>query len=155
MMVLKASNKYFITENFFLIFLFFLTMLFSGYDNNKMICIGAISSFVILFFVLVWKMIEMKTTKWIITQEQIVYERGVLYRKKDYIELYRIIDFQEEQSLIERVFKIKKIIIASGDKSHPRLIVYGLRRDDEIINFLREGVEANKKLKRVYEISNS
>ena len=40
-------------------------------------------------------------TKWIITREQIKIYQGVLSKRINYIELYRVYDYEEKQSFIQ------------------------------------------------------
>ena len=38
---------------------------------------------------------------YIITSEQLIIQHGVLIRKSDYIELYRVVDFSENRGIVE------------------------------------------------------
>ena len=86
--------------------------------------------------------------------EQIVSEHGILYRKVDYMELYRIVDFQEHQSLLQQLCGLKTVSIFSMDRNTPRLDLTGIRRRDDIVTLVRERVEYNKRKKGIYEITN-
>lgn len=37
-----------------------------------------------------------------LTGEQLIYERGVFSRKSDFIELYRVVDFEESRSFLQQ-----------------------------------------------------
>ena len=86
--------------------------------------------------------------------EQLVSEHGLLLRKVDYMELYRIVDFQEHQSLLQQLCGLKTVIIFSMDRNTPRLELRGIRRNDDIVPLIRERVEYNKRKKGIYEITN-
>ncbi len=94
------------------------------------------------------------TVRWIITDEQIVFIRGIFTREKDYIELYRVNDFNEVQSLTQRVLGLKSIYICSSDKSHPLLRMSGVASNIEVLDIVRKRVELNKKEKKIYEMAN-
>ena len=78
----------------------------------------------------------------------------LLLRKVDYMELYRIVDFQEHQSLLQQLCGLKTVIIFSMDRNTPRLELRGIRRNDDIVPLIRERVEYNKRKKGIYEITN-
>ena len=88
------------------------------------------------------------------TSEQLVCERGILLRKVDYMELYRIVDFQEKQSILQQLCGLKTVSILSMDRNTPRLDLLGMRRSDGIVALIRERVEYNKRKKGIYEITN-
>lgn len=56
-----------------------------------------------LLLVLLYRFIYLRRIRYRIGAEQLVSERGVLLRKVDYMELYRIVDFQEHQSLLQQL----------------------------------------------------
>ena len=89
-----------------------------------------------------------------IGSEQLVCERGLLVRKVDYMELYRVVDFQEHQSLMQQLCGLKTVRIFSTDRNTPRLDLTGMRRKDDIVPLIRGRVEYNKRKKGIYEITN-
>ena len=78
----------------------------------------------LLSLFLVYRFIYLRRIRYRIGSEQLVCEHGIIWRKTDYMELYRIVDFTENQ-----------------------------RRDD-IVTLVRERVEYNKRKKGIYEITN-
>lgn len=65
------------------------------------------------------------------------------------MELYRIVDFQEHQSLMQQLCGLKTVRIFSTDRNTPRLDLTGMRRKDDIVPLIRGRVEYNKR-KREY-----
>lgn len=65
------------------------------------------------------------------------------------MELYRIVDFTENQSLLQQLCGLKTVSIFSMDRNTPRLDLTGIRRRDDIVTLVRERVEYNKR-KREY-----
>lgn len=92
--------------------------------------------------------------RYYVTSEQLIIKHGVLKRTCDYIELYRIVDFCESRNILEQVFGIKTVSIYSGDRTNPRLDIYGIRERTDVVSVIRERVEYNKRSKGVYEITN-
>jgi uncharacterized membrane protein YdbT with pleckstrin-like domain len=86
--------------------------------------------------------------------EQFVFEYGVFQRKVDYLELYRIVDFNEHQTFIQQLCGLKTVSIYSGDRTTPRLDIIGVKNGCEYVSLIRERVEYNKRRKGIYEITN-
>ena len=79
---------------------------------------------------------------------------GVLSHSMDYIELYRVVDYQQHQSLPQQLFGLKTVTIYSGDRNNPKLDMIGVKVKMDIVSEIRKRVEFNKKRKGVYEITN-
>ena len=65
------------------------------------------------------------------------------------MELYRIVDFQEHQSLLQQFCGLKTVRILSMDRNTPRLDLIGIFHRDDLVSIIRERVETNKR-KREY-----
>lgn len=147
------KNIHYLANNMGLIALSFVFLLATGYDNLTCRYISLIISSLTLF-ILLYRWLILKSIRWIITDEQIIYEYGFLSKQINYLELYRIYDYREQQNFIEQLIKTKRIEILSGDKSNPRLIIFGIKSESDVVNKIRERVETNKQNKHIYEISN-
>lgn len=108
-----------------------------------------------LGFYLFFQVIYMARIEYVVNEEQLVTLRGVLSRSTDYIELYRVIDYQQHQSFLQQVFGLKTITIYSGDRNTPQLKIVGIKAKLDIIQTIRMRVEFNKKRKSIYEITNN
>ena len=80
--------------------------------------------------------------------------QGVLSKRINYIELYRVYDYEEKQSFIQSLINNTNIYIYSGDKSTPELLMNGLKANSDIIQTIRNRVEEQKKKKGIYEFTN-
>ena len=92
--------------------------------------------------------------RFIISAEQLIVQHGIFHRTSDYIELYRIVDFSESRDLLEQFFGLKTVSIYSGDRTNPKLDIYGVREKLDVVGIVRERVEYNKRRKGIYEITN-
>lgn len=108
----------------------------------------------ILFLYLLYAYIYYASIQFKITAEQIIYERGIIIGQTDYLELYRVIDYQQKSNIIEQILHLKTVIVFSGDRNTPILQMYGILRNQKIIEELRNRVEINKIRRGVYEITN-
>ena len=68
--------------------------------------------------------------KFIISSEQLIIQHGVFQRTSDYIELYRIVDFCEQRDIMEQLFGLKTVSIYSGDRTNPKLDIYGVKEKE-------------------------
>lgn len=108
----------------------------------------------LLSLILFYRFIYLRRMRYRVGAEQLVSEQGIMRRKVDYMELYRIVDFQEHQSLLQQLCGLKTVSILSMDRNTPRLDLVGIRRSDDIVAIIRERVEYNKRKKGIYEITN-
>ncbi|QUT43078.1 PH domain-containing protein [Bacteroides thetaiotaomicron] len=109
---------------------------------------------VLLSLVLLYRLIYLHRTRYYIGSEQIISKHGVLSRKTDYMEQYRIVDFVEHQSFMQQLCGLKTVRIFSTDRNTPQLDLVGIRRNLDVVRLIRERVEYNKLKKGIYEITN-
>ena len=103
---------------------------------------------------LIWQALELCRIEYVITGEQLIYRHGVLFHSADYMELYRIVDYQESRTPVQQLTGLKNILLLSGDRTLPRLRMVGIRGSSRILDEIRARVEYNKKRRGIYEITN-
>ncbi|MGO5516039.1 PH domain-containing protein [Parabacteroides distasonis] len=132
---------------------FLAVVVYGGMEDMPFGSMAAVLS-ALVFLILLYRYIYLRRIRYDITAEQLVCERGILLRKVDYMELYRIVDFQEKQSILQQLSGLKTVSIHSMDRNTPRLDLLGMKRGDGIVALIRERVEYNKRKKGIYEITN-
>lgn len=100
------------------------------------------------------KYLYLSRVRYTINEEQLQYEYGIFSIQRDYIELYRVVDYSEQRSFPQRLFGLKTVSIYSGDKTCPRLDVVGVSNQTDLIKVIRERVEYNKKKRNIHEFTN-
>lgn len=108
----------------------------------------------LLLIALLCKFIKLQCKRYRITGEQLIYSHGIFTRRHEYIELYRIIDFQEHQSLTQQLTRLKTVVVYSCDRTTPRLSLVGIRASLPLVAIIRERVEHAKLHRSIYEITN-
>lgn len=103
---------------------------------------------------LLYRMLYISRIQYIVTDEQIMYLHGILSHQTDYMELYRVVDYQQSRTFMQQLTRLKTITIMSGDRNLPVLNIIGVREDEDLVQEIRRRVEYNKKLKSIYEITN-
>ena len=104
--------------------------------------------------ILIYRLIYLKRIRYHVGSEQLTAEHGVFQRSIGYIELYRVVDFHEQQSLLQQIFGLKTVTVLSMDRTTPKLELTGLPKRINIVDIIRERVEFNKQRKGIYEITN-
>lgn len=120
---------------------------FAYHGTFKYVCL-AVSVY------LLFKIVYLARMEYIITGEQIIILHGVFIHSTDYVELYRVVDYQQHRSLMQQFFRLKTVTIFSGDKNNPKLDMIGIKSTCDIVSEIRYRVEFNKKNKGIYEITN-
>ena len=101
---------------------------------------------------LFWQILKVWCIRYEIDPEQLRYSSGILLRKHEFVENYRIKDFLIERPLIYRIFGLGNLTIYTSDKTTPILHLYAIRNPEEKYQILRGLVEISRKEKHVYEI---
>lgn len=116
-------------------------------------CIIGIAVIFILY--LLYRYLYVSRMVYVITSEQLKYECGVFSCNRDFIELYRVVDYSEQRSFLQILLGIKTISIYSGDRTHPRIDLVGISNKLDLISTIRERVELNKKRHNIHEFTNT
>lgn len=129
----------------------------AGYDDlaPQWMTPYIIGAAIVLILYLVYRYLYVTRTVYVITSEQLKYECGVFSCSRDFIELYRVVDYREQRSFLQILLGIKTISIYSGDRTHPRLDLIGIDNKLDLISTIRERVEINKKLHNIHEFTNT
>lgn len=85
-----------------------------------------------------------------ITSQRIVVERGVLSKRLDQIDLYRVVDYVVERPFGQRVMGTGNIVLEAMDKTTPELRIERVRTDVvRLYERLRYCTEAEKRKRGV------
>lgn len=80
------------------------------------------------------------STRYVITDERVRIIEGVVGKSRDDIELVRIQDIDQKQSVRERLLNVGDVIIRSHDRSHPTFILNNVKEPEEVHEILRRAV---------------
>ena len=102
----------------------------------------------------VYQYLSFTRIRYVITQEQLIYMHGLIRHATDYMELYRVIDYNQGRGGLQQLFGLKTVVIYSGDRNTPVMEISGVREDVNVVGEIRRRVEYNKKVNHVYEVTN-
>ncbi len=156
-MTIKADYRQFVAEDAGIIAVLALLtgavpVIIRNYD--QWITIAAVSLLSFLLFVLVLRYVMLVTVKWFVEEETLCRVKGILSKQTDYIELYRITDYKESQTFLQRLMGVKTVMVYSTDQSDTVSTILGVSTETDLIGMLRDKVEKCKHEKRIYEITN-
>lgn len=103
---------------------------------------------------LLYRFVYLRSIRYHIGSEQLICEHGVFQRSVNYMELYRVVDFAEHQTLMQQLCGLKNITVLSMDRTTPKLEMTGINNSYDVVSVIRTRVEMNKRRKGVYEITN-
>ena len=117
--------------------------------HTLLLCLG-----LALVVKVIYRLVYLRQMEYTITGEQLVYEHGVFSRSRDYIELYRVVDFDEKRNFLQLLLGLKTVVVHSGDRTMPKLRIIGVREKEDIVGCLRERVAYNRKRMNIHEFAN-
>lgn len=94
-----------------------------------------------------------RTTRYKITGRRIEYERGILTKRVDSLELWRVVDVSYSQTLLDRLLGHATIRLTGIDRSDPAFELHGLPRARKLFEDLREAVHHARQQGRPLEFA--
>ena len=83
-------------------------------------------------------------TKYILTDEKLLIEKGILKKTEDEIRLYRILDMSLSRTLRERIDRVGTIHCCSSDKTASEFDIKRVRKPREVKEILSDLVEKQR-----------
>lgn len=113
---------------------------------------GLLFFLVIPLFVALWRWLEVKYTKYELTTQRLRTRYGVLNRKTDELELYRVRDYQLVEPFFLRLFSLGNVVLRTSDRSNPVVTIKAVKNGEELREKLRQYVEECRTHKGVREL---
>ncbi|KOH44587.1 PH domain-containing protein [Sunxiuqinia dokdonensis] len=99
-----------------------------------------------------YHMLKTYCIRYEISSEELRYYSGILRRKHEFIELYRLKDYKIDRPLIYRLFGLGNLTIYTSDKTTPVFKMEAIANPKMIYKTLRDLVEENRREKHVFEV---
>ena len=103
-------------------------------------------------FYAAWRWLETRCTRYEVTSERISHEYGVLSKRVEEIELYRVKDTAFDQPFWLRLVGLGHIVLRSSDRSDPVFVLRALRDGRALRENLRGVIEKVREKKGVREL---
>ena len=88
-------------------------------------------------------------TRYMLSEDRIFCEKGLLNLKADEVLLYRVQDLELTITLGQRIFGVGTVCVHSSDKSIPHLDLKNVKRPREVKELIHQNVEAAKEKRRM------
>jgi uncharacterized membrane protein YdbT with pleckstrin-like domain len=113
---------------------------------------GLLSFLVIPIFYAIWRWIEIRCTVYTVTDQRIRMATGVLNKRTDSLELYRVKDVVLLQPFFLRLFGLGNIELRTSDASSPLQTLPGIAGAESLREKILIAAEARRDSKRVREL---
>ena len=105
------------------------------------ILVGVAAGFGVMFY--------RKSQKFRVTTTVIEWERGLLSKRIDVLQLWRIRDVVYKQNLVDRILGIAHVEIVASDATNPDLEIVGMPASRQLFEQLRDSIEIQRQAKNV------
>ncbi|HUU18969.1 MAG TPA: PH domain-containing protein [Sedimentisphaerales bacterium] len=100
----------------------------------------------IVVFVLVMKVVRLKMTRYEVSPDRIEWSRGILDRRVDNIDMFRVIDLKMRRSVIDCIFGIGTVGLITTDKTDPKFEFEKIHRSRELYDIIKKAsLEADRR----------
>jgi uncharacterized membrane protein YdbT with pleckstrin-like domain len=93
-----------------------------------------------------------RTTVYELTTQRLRKSSGILNRKVDELELFRVKDYAMEQPFLLRMLGLGNLTLVTSDASTPTVAIKAIAAVEEVREKLRHAVQAERDRKRVREL---
>ncbi|MCH7557160.1 MAG: PH domain-containing protein [Planctomycetes bacterium] len=101
---------------------------------------------VVVVLVLLLKIVRLKMTYYEVTPDRIEWGRGILDRRVDNIDMFRVIDLRMRRSILDCIVGIGTVGLITTDKTNPEFEFEKIRRPRELYDIIkRASLEADRR----------
>ena len=122
---------------------------FKGYGPHWIVWLVCIALGLLLMLIPV---LVVKQFRYRISNYRIDYERGLLGKKIETLELWHVDDIEFQQSFFDRIMGVGRITVFSNDKTTPKLELKGLPNPRPLFESLKQRVIAVKRQRGVIKM---
>ena len=87
-----------------------------------------------------------------VTNTVIEFERGMLSKRIDVLQLWRIRDVVYKQNLVDRILGIAHVEVVAQDATNPDMEIVGMPASRQLFEQLRDSIEIQRQAKNVYGV---
>jgi len=144
---LKPSAIYAFTRVFFLL-LATLLLLFLSIRMSPVFLWPALLTAVIA----VCRYLLISSLRFTVTHELIRVKRGILFKRIDQVEMYRVKDYIILQPILFQLFGLMTLILKTTDPENPVLNFWGIPQSN-LVEIIRDAVQEARKNNQIVEIN--
>ncbi len=100
---------------------------------------------------LAFKIGDLRTTCYQVTPQRIEWARGILDRKVDNLDMFRVIDLKLRRSFLDRVLGIGTVVLITTDKSDPEFVFEKVLRPRQLYDVIKKAsLQADRQTRVVH-----
>jgi uncharacterized membrane protein YdbT with pleckstrin-like domain len=99
-----------------------------------------------------YRLLYIRSFTYLITPVEIKTDRGIFFKKSDFLEMYRIKDYVVTRSFTLQMLGLMNVTLKSTDLENPVLVLLGIPVSD-LIETIRERVQEARENNNIYEIN--
>ncbi len=107
---------------------------------------------IVPIFIAIWKWLEVRCLTYELTSQRLKTASGILTKKTDELELYRIKDTSLVEPFFFRLFSVGNVVLMTSDRSTPELTIEAIPDAENVREQIRSLVESLRDTKRVREV---
>lgn len=93
---------------------------------------------ILIMLILLIKMLKLKMTRYEISAERIEHSRGILDRKVDNLDMYRVIDLKLRRSLFDCIVGVGTVGLITTDKTDPEFTFEKIRNSRRLYDIIKK-----------------
>ena len=107
---------------------------------------GGIGLAIIVLLVLLLKMVRLKMIYYEVTAERVEWSRGILDRRVDNLDMFRVIDLRLRRTLLDCIFGIGTVVLITTDKTDPEFVFEKIHKSRQLYDIIkRASLDADKR----------
>lgn len=122
------------------------------YSIDGLYVIGVTILALIPIFIAIWRALKIRFRFYQISTERLRVTQGVLNRRVDELELFRVNDNVLEQPFWLRIFGLANIVLFTSDLTDNRHMIIGIKDASKLTNLIRTYVEKMRLEKSITEL---
>ena len=103
---------------------------------------------IIPFFLAFWRYLKTRMCKYHLTNERLQMSYGVLSRKTEDLELYRVKDYHVYEPFTMRMFGLSDVVMNTMDETNPTVVLKAIHGGNRLRDEIRKNVELCRDRKR-------
>jgi uncharacterized membrane protein YdbT with pleckstrin-like domain len=126
----------------------------SQWINTSKYLVCALASLTVILAIVaipfaIWYWLVVRNTKYELTDERLKIHTGVLSKKTEDLELFRVKDTKLEQPFLLRLVGLGNVVLLSSDSTTPEVTIRAVRDSANLREKVRQLVESRRASKRV------
>ncbi|MBW8000755.1 MAG: PH domain-containing protein [Planctomycetes bacterium] len=101
---------------------------------------------ILMICILLLKAVKLKMIHYIVSQDRIEWSRGIMDRRVNNLDMFRVIDLSLQRSLLDCIFGIGTVTLIMVDKTDPKFVFQKVRRSRKLYDVIKKAsLDADKK----------